>query len=180
MSNDPSDRTGQSGGADGTSASRVHPIDVVVSAIVLIICGLLYWRTFYFDQVPASLAQNVQPAMFPRLVLICTMAFALLLPFEYHRKLKRGIDLDEERSTPLPMVTWLTAGLLVLLVAALPTLGALPALVLISLVLPLVWGERRWKILVPFVVVFPLAVLFLFEAVLEVTFPAGLTGGIFY
>jgi putative tricarboxylic transport membrane protein len=180
MPSDPSDRAGQGGGASGASAFRVHPIDVVVSGVVIVLCALLYWRTFYFDAVPSSLAQNVQPATFPRLVLICTMAFALILPFEHHRKLSRGIDLDAERSEALPGITWATMVALLLFVAALPTLGALPALVLITLLLPLLWGERRWKIIIPYVLLFPIGILFLFAEVLEVTFPRGLTGGIFY
>lgn len=180
MPNDPSDRAGRGGGANGASALRVHPIDILVAAVVIVICALLYWRTFAFDEVPSSLAQNVQPATFPRLVLVCTMIFALVLPFEHHRKLPRGIDLDAERSEALPGITWATMVALLLFVAALPTLGALPALVLIALLMPLLWGERRWLVLIPYVLVFPISVLFLFAEVLEVTFPRGLTGGIFY
>ncbi|EAR52693.1 hypothetical protein OG2516_00664 [Oceanicola granulosus HTCC2516] len=164
------------GGADGSPNFRVHRPDIWVTFIVLSICAALYLRTFWFDSVPDSLAQNVQPPTFPRLVLGVIAAISLLIPFEYHRKLKSGIDLDEERAEPLKPIVLITAGLLLALVAAMPLLGALPALVLVTAALPLLWGERRWKLLIPFIVIFPLAVLFLFSEVLQVTFPRGLFG----
>lgn len=181
MSTDPDDGAVDGGRAERPPAAlRVHKIDIFVSAAVLLLCAVLYAETYSFARVPESLAQNVQPAVFPRLVLIVMMIFALMLPFEHHRNLSRGIDLDEERSDRLPRITWMTAGVLVLFVAALPTLGALPALILIALVLPVLWGERRWKILIPFVLIFPASLLFLFVGLLKVSFPPGITGGLFY
>ena len=180
MSNDPRDHSAGGGGPQGSPSFRVHPTDAVVAAIVLLICVLLYARTYWFDSVPDSLAQNVQPTTFPRLVLIVIAAIAVMLPFEYHRKLGRGIDLDEERSSRLPATVWITGGALILFVAALQVLGALPALLIITVALPLMWGERRWKILVPYIAIFPIGVLFLFSDILQVTFPRGITGGIFY
>lgn len=180
MSNDPSDHGHGGGEPKGSPSFKMHGPDIVVTAIVLVICALLYARTYWFDTVPSSLAQNVQPAMFPRLVLICIAAIALILPFEYYRKLKRGIDLDSDRREFPPRLVWVTGAALIVFVAALPLLGALPALLIIAIAMPLMWGERRWKILVPYVIIFPISVLFLFAEVLRVTFPRGITGGIFY
>jgi putative tricarboxylic transport membrane protein len=150
-----------------------------VAIVVWTICGALFARTFWFDQVPSSLAQNVQPPAFPRLVLLTIALIALIIPFEHFRKIRSGIDLDEERAQKLSPIVPITAVILLALVATMPILGALPALVLVALVLPILWGERRWKVLIPYVLIFPLAVLFLFAEVLQVTFPRGLTGGVF-
>lgn len=169
----------EGGGAERSPGFRVHRIDLWVAATVLAICAVLFAQTFTFDKVPASLAQNVQPPTFPRLVLLVIALIALIIPFEYHRKLRRGVDLDVERRKRLNPIVLATGAVLVALVVTMPTLGALPALVLVCAVLPLLWGERRWKILLPFLVLFPLAVLILFAELLQVTFPRGLVGNIF-
>jgi putative tricarboxylic transport membrane protein len=55
-------------------------------------------------------------------------------------------------------------------VLAFQWLGIMPAMVLLCLGLPVLWGERRWHLVLPFGVGFPLAVYFLFAQVLEVHF----------
>ncbi len=164
---------------DGAASPRVHLLDVYVAGVVLAICGALYLRTFWFDSVPSSLAQNVQPAVFPRLVLAVTAVLALLLPFEHYRQLRRGIDLDEERRSRPPAVVFVTAAALVLFVGVMPWLGTFAGLLLISGLLPLLWGERRWRILVPYALIFPTAVIWLFSQVLRVTFLPGIFGYVF-
>jgi putative tricarboxylic transport membrane protein len=44
------------------------------------------------------------------------------------------------------------------------------------LALPLLWGERRWQLIVPFVVLFPAAVMLLFAKLLGVYFNPGVLG----
>ena len=43
-------------------------------------------------------------------------------------------------------------------------------------VLPLLWGERRLKLIIPFAILFPLAVAYLFNKVLLVFFEPGVLG----
>jgi len=50
------------------------------------------------------------------------------------------------------------------------------AALILSIGLPLIWGERRLKILVPFVLVFPATVIMLFSYVLGVYFDPGVLG----
>lgn len=179
MNAESNNRQNRGAEAESSAPLTIHRPDIYVAAVVLVICAALFARTFWFAEVPSSLAQNVQPALFPRLVLIVIAAIALWLPFEYHRKLARGIDLDAERRDPLGWLVPVTALALVVFVAAMPWLGAYPALLMVTAGLPILWGERRWKILLPYVVIFPLLVLFLFSEVLQVTFPRGLVGSIF-
>lgn len=171
MNGDPRGR-GDSG-ARSPGILSAHRPDIYVAAVVLAVSAALFARTFWFDQVPSSLAQNVQPAVFPRLILVTIAIIALIIPFEFHRKLRAGIDLDSNRREPIGRSVPITAGALIAMVAALPWLGALPALLLIAGGLPILWGERRWKILLPYIVLFPLSVLWLFSEVLQVTFPRG-------
>lgn len=171
MSSDRHDR--EKSGARSPGVFATHRPDIVVAAIVLAIVVALFARTFWFDSVPSSLAQNVQPTVFPRLILIAIAIIALILPFEHHRKIGSGIDLDSDRREPISKAVWVTGLALIVMVAAMPWLGALPALLLIAAGLPLLWGERRFKVLVPYVAIFPLAVLWLFSEILQVTFPRG-------
>ncbi|WP_211242019.1 tripartite tricarboxylate transporter TctB family protein [Roseivivax halodurans] len=150
-----------------------------MALVVITICAFLYVNTYWFDSVPSSLAQNVLPTTFPRLVLVVIMAITVFLPFEYARKIERGIDLDEERADRPDMIVWITGVALVGFLLAFPWLGALPALILIAVAMPLMWGERRWKILVPYAALFPLAVYLLFSQVLRVNFPRGAFSSLF-
>lgn len=163
----------------GSSPTLLHRPDIIVSVIILTVCALLFARTFWFDTVPDSLAQNVQPHMFPRLVLVCIAAIALLLPFEYARKKARDIDLDSDRRDSIPGSVYFTGLALVVFVGVTPWLGTFVSLLLIAAGLPLMWGERRWKYLVPYVVIFPTVVMWLFSVVLEVNFLPGIVGHIF-
>lgn len=174
-----STETGDRGAPAPSGPAGSHGPDIVVALVVLAICSFLYVNTFWFDRVPSSLAQNVQPTTFPRLVLIVIIAITLFLPFEHGRKIHRGIDLDEDRAERPDRNVWLTAAALVVFVLAMPWLGALPALILVATAMPLMWGERRWKILVPYVALFPLAVYLLFSQILRVNFPRGIFSALF-
>jgi putative tricarboxylic transport membrane protein len=67
-------------------------------------------------------------------------------------------------------MTWLSAGIAVGFVLAFQWLGIVPAMMLLCLGLPLLWGERRWYLVVPFGLGFPLAVYLLFAEMLGVHF----------
>ena len=49
-------------------------------------------------------------------------------------------------------------------------------MVAVCLVSPLLWGERRLQIILPFAVIFPLCIAFLFNIVLGVFFDPGVVG----
>jgi len=180
MTDQPTGRGDQTAEPEGSTVPRPHRPDLYVSAVVLLITALLFLRTFWFDSVPDSLAQNVQPAMFPRLILIVIAVIAVMLPFEYGQKIRSGIDLDSDRREPIPPIVWSTGAALLVFVGVMPWLGTFVGLVMCAALLPLLWGERRWKILVPYVVIFPTAVTWFFAEVLRVTFLPGVVGHLFW
>jgi putative tricarboxylic transport membrane protein len=55
-------------------------------------------------------------------------------------------------------------------------LGTIVTVVLITALLPLLWGERRWKYLIPFVIIFPAVVIVLFKVLFSVNFEPGVIG----
>jgi putative tricarboxylic transport membrane protein len=163
----------------GSASSLIHRTDLVLAVIILAICGGLYLATTTFAKVPASLAQNVQPTMFPRLLLAVIAFMALLLPFEHVQKKKQGIDLESGRRSPIKPIAFITALVLIGIVVITPWLGSLLAMIVACAVLPLLWGEGRYWLVATFAIVFPLAVTFLFVRGLEVNFLPGIVGHVF-
>jgi putative tricarboxylic transport membrane protein len=175
MTKKPAHGAGDDAG-QGPASSLLHPLDLKVALIVLAICGFLLWRTFLFDKVPASLAQNVQPHTFPQLLLIVIIGLALLLPFEHLQKRKQGIDLDSDRRERPKPIVFVTSIAMLILVGIMPFVGTLVGLLLAAAGLPLLWGERRFKLLVPYALLFPTLLYWLFSSALQVNFLPGLVG----
>ena len=146
----------------GQRAGRL-PSDMIVGGCILLFCAAAYGVTLTFGQAPAVVAQNVQPATFPRLVLgvIAVLTVAMMI-------FARGRP--ERRRRRVPAMTWLSAGIAIGFVLAFQWLGIVPAMMLLCLGLPVLWGERRWYLVVPFGLGFPVAVYLLFAALLDVHF----------
>ena len=148
--------------AAGERAGRL-PSDLAVGGCILLFCAVAYGVTLTFERAPAVVAQNVQPATFPRLVLGVIAALTLIMMM-----LARGRP--DRRRSRVPAMTWLSAGVMVGFVFAFQWLGIVPAMILLCLGLPVLWGERRWHLVLPFGLGFPLAVYFLFAEMLDVHF----------
>jgi putative tricarboxylic transport membrane protein len=154
----------------------VHRTDLIVTFVVLAICAFFYIATTTFEEVSNVLAQNVPPEFFPRWVLIIVAVIALGLPFEHVVHRRRGEDIDSERSERVKQMPYLTAGLLLLFILAMPYAGTLLSTIGICLTLPLLWGERRWRLIIPFALIFPLLVAYVFDRILLVQFEPGMFG----
>ena len=64
--------------------------------------------------------------------------------------------------------------ILTLIVIFSQILGPTLTIIAISIALPIYWGERRLKVLIPYIIGFPLFVILLFNIVLGVHFEPGL------
>lgn len=166
---------GGEGGA-GPLSPLVHRVDLWVTIILLAFCGWAYYLTTGFEEVSPLLAQNVPPEWFPRLLIWTIAILTLVLPFE-HRFLEKGrAGLDSDRNAPIPPMVVITAILLCVTVASIAWIGTLFTMVFVCLALPVLWGERRWKVLIPFAIIFPAVVALLFTQVLKVYFEPGAFG----
>ena len=154
----------------------INRTDLVVGLILLVVCGVLYYVTSTFDEVSPLFAQDVPPERFPRMLLWIIGGLALVLPFEQKLRGGHGAVLDKARSERIHPIVYVTAAFLVLVVAAIKLIGTFLVLVAVCLGLPLLWKERRWKIIVPFVLLFPALVMLLFGHVLGVYFEPGMFG----
>jgi len=160
--------------ADGRSPSRFSRLPVInltdlwLCLIILAVCIGLYVATMHFEKVSDMFAQDVPPEFFPRLLLWTIVLLALLLPFEHIHLRRRNEDIDEHRTVSIKPISFVTVALLALIVASMQWVGTWLAMVIVCLTLPLLWGERRWIVLVPYAILFPGSVALLFSGVLKV------------
>ena len=165
------------GGREETPAPTVmHRTDLTLTVLILIVCGVLYYVTTGFEEVSQLLSQNIGPEWFPRLLIWTIVLLSLVLPFEHLMRKQQAASIDKDRSNRIKPISFVTAALLACVVASIPFFGTLIALILGCVLLPLLWGERRMKILIPYIILFPACVAVLFTQVLKVFFEPGLWG----
>jgi putative tricarboxylic transport membrane protein len=143
------------------------PRDFVIGAVVLAFTAVTYRISFDIAEAPAALAQNVQPATFPRMVLAVIASLTVLM-------MALGLGhKDRARDLPKPVML-MTGALMVAFAIAFEALGPLVAMGLFCLTMPLVWGGRLSAGLIAYALLLPLGIYMLFGVVLDVNFPPGL------
>ncbi|NIP48278.1 MAG: hypothetical protein GWN21_19965 [Gammaproteobacteria bacterium] len=158
------------------AADFLDGTDLAVAAVLLTFCAWVYYLTTRFEEVAALFAQDVPPEFLPRLLVWTIALLSILLPFEHLIKPGGRAHFHKARSKPVAVMAYLTGGLLVLVVMSVKLIGTYFAMVLVCVLLPLLWGERRWTILIPFAAGFPTLVMLLFSKMLGVYFEPGLYG----
>jgi hypothetical protein len=151
----------------------INLTDLWLCLIILAVCVALYVATMSFEKVSDMFAQDVPPEFFPRLLLWTIAVLAVLLPFEHIHLRRRNEDIDEHRTVSIKPISFFTVALLALVVASMVWVGTWLAMVIVCVALPLLWGERRLIVLVPYAIVFPGLVALLFSGVLKVYLEPG-------
>lgn len=152
----------------------LDPIDAVIAGIIIAGCSLLYYSTTLFEETSALLGDNILPEDFPRIMLYIIGGLALIIPFEHRFWPERWKRIKEDRSKHIPTGTWLTMVLLLAVVIVSPYLGMVLTVLGVSIVMPLLWGERRLWLVGTFSVIFTVAVTYIFSVVLQVYFEPGI------
>ena len=98
----------------------------------------------------------------------------LIIPFEHLFLKKSGKDIDSSRKKPVEISTIGTMIILSAIIASSQILGAALTIIAVSISLPIYWGERRLKVLISYIIGFPLFVIVLFNIILGVHFEPGL------
>lgn len=143
------------------------PKDLIVGLALLGFCAVVYWITLGFREAPPALAQNVQPATFPRWVIGVIAAMALLL-------IALGFRAREKTRALPPPPVFITGAMMIGFVIAFDTLGILAAMGLFAFLMPILWGERRYHYCALFAIAFPAAVYLVFAVGLGVYFAPGI------
>ncbi len=166
----------ENGREDAQASSLINRTDLGLTIIILIGCGFLYWVTTGFEIVPDLFAQDVPPEFFPRLLIWTIVILTLALPFEHLFLGEKGKSLNKDRAHRIKPMAGITALLLFGVIVSILWLGTALSMFFVCLALPVLWGERRIKVIVPYAIILPMAVTVLFSYVLGVHFETGVFG----
>ena len=144
-----------------------------VSFIIIFISTILLITTFTFDIVPPILNRGIQPATFPKALLVLIISLTLLV---YYLSTKKPWKLEKK----LPKTFYFTLLSFVLFVIISKTLDFFLAISLLSVFVSYSWGEKRIIYLLLVSIVFPIIVFIFFETILGLRFPPGIITNIYY
>ena len=148
--------------------------DTIIAVLMITLIAFLWFETKKFEKVPDLFSNNIPPEMFPQILLIIILGMILIIPFEHIFLKKNGKNIDSGRSKPIETSTIGTMIILSVIIASSQLLGAALTIIAVSISLPFYWGERRLKVLIPYIIGFPLFVIVLFNIILGVHFEPGL------
>ena len=145
----------------------------IVCFIIITISAILLIQTFSFDIVPPILNRGIQPATFPKalLVLIIVLTFVI-----YYLSTKKPWKLEKK----LPKAFFITLFNFILFVFISKFLDFFLAISILSIFVSYYWGERRVLYLLLVSIIFPIIVFIFFETILGLRFPGGIITNLYY
>ena len=144
-----------------------------VSFIIVFISIILLITTFTFDIVPPILNRGIQPATFPKALLVLIISLTAII---YYLSIKKPWKVEKK----LPKEFFLTLFTFILFIIISKTLDFFLALSALSIVVSYYWGEKRIFYLLLVSIIFPLIVFVFFETILGLRFPPGIITNIYY
>ena len=144
-----------------------------VSFIIIFISIILLISTFTFDIVPPILNRGIQPATFPKGLLVLII---FLTSIVYFLSIKKPWKIKKR----LPRTFFITLASFALFIIISKTLDFFLAISLLSIFVSYYWGERRVFYLIIVSIVFPVIVFIFFETILGLRFPPGIITNIYY
>ena len=144
-----------------------------VSFIIIFISLVLLISTFTFDIVPPILNRGIQPATFPKGLLVLII---ILTSVVYYLSLKKPWDIKKK----LPKSFYLTLLSFMFFIIVSKTLDFFLGISLLSVFVSYCWGERRIIYLLLVSIIFPIIVFIFFETILGLRFPPGIITNIYY
>ena len=144
-----------------------------VSLIIIIISTILFISTFSFDIVPPILNRGIQPATFPKGLLVLIIVLTSIV---YYLSIKKPWEIKKK----LPQPFFLTLLSFIFFILISKTLDFFLAISLLSIFVSYYWGERRVFYLIIVSIVFPVIVFIFFETILGLRFPPGIITNIYY
>ena len=155
------------------SLSLFFKSSFIVSAVITVISSILLYFTFTFDIVPPILNRGIQPATFPKALLILIITLTLLT---YLISLKKPWKNEKK----LPNSFYITLLSFVVFITVSKFLDFFLGIALLSIIVSYFWGERRLTYLIMVSIIFPLIVFIFFETILGLRFPPGIITNLYY
>ena len=140
---------------------------------IILVSTILLISTFSFDTVPPILNRGIQPATFPKALLVLIISLTLII---YYLSKKKPWKIEKK----LPKTFFLTLLSFVLFVIISKKLDFFLAISFLSIFVSYCWGERRLFYLILVSIIFPIIVFIFFETILGLRFPPGIITNIYY
>ena len=144
-----------------------------VSFTIILVSTILLISTFTFDIVPPILNRGIQPATFPKGLLLLIIGLTLIV---FYLSIKKPWKIEKK----LPKTFFLTLFSFILFVIVSKTLDFFLAISLLSIFVSYCCGERRLFYLILVSIIFPIIVFIFFETILGLRFPPGIITNIYY
>ena len=144
-----------------------------VSFTIILVSTILLISTFTFDIVPPILNRGIQPATFPKGLLLLIIGLTLIV---FYLSIKKPWKIEKK----LPKTFFLTLLSFILFIIVSKTLDFFLAISLLSIFVSYCWGERRLLYLILVSIIFPIIVFIFFETILGLRFPPGIITNIYY
>ena len=144
-----------------------------VSFTIILVSTILLISTFTFDIVPPILNRGIQPATFPKGLLLLIIGLTLIV---FYLSIKKPWKIEKK----LPKTFFLTLFSFILFAIVSKTLDFFLAISLLSIFVSYCWGERRLFYLILVSIIFPIIVFIFFETILGLRFPPGIITNIYY
>ena len=160
-------------GTENIFSSPLKTDAFIVSALIIFSSIVLFLVSLNFDKVPPILNRGIQPATFPKILL-------LLIIFLSGLNYALALRTPWKSQVSLPKPFYYT--LLIMLVFGLisKNIDFFLGLAFLSAAIAMVWAERRILPIFCVSVIFPLLVFLLFEKMLNLRFPGGLLTNLYY
>ena len=141
--------------------------------IIILISIILLISTFTFDTVPPILNRGIQPATFPKGLLVL---FITLTSVIYYLSFKKPWKKEKK----LPKNFFLTILSFIFFIIISKSLDFFLAISVLSIFVSYNWGEKRIFYLLLVGIIFHLIVFIFFEMILGLRFPPGIITNLYY
>ncbi len=145
----------------------------IVSSVIIFFSSILLFVTFTFDIVPPILNRGIQPATFPKALLIIIILLTSLI---YYLSLKNPWKKEKK----LPNSFYITLLSFILFTIISKTLDFFLGISILSIMVSYFWGEKRLFYLLLVGIIFPIIVFIFFETILGLRFPPGIITNLYY
>ena len=160
-------------GANKKSLPLFFNISFKVIFTIILVSSVLLFLTFTFEEVPPILNRGIQPATFPKALLILIITLSLIV---YVVSIKKPWIIKKN----LPSTFYITLISFIIFSIIGSTLDFFLGISVLSILVSYFWGERRVLYLFLVAIIFPLIVFIFFETILGLRFPGGIITNLYY
>ena len=160
-------------GANKKSLPLFFNISFKVIFIIILVSSILLYFTFTFEEVPPILNRGIQPATFPKALLILIISLSLIV---YYLSIKFPWKIEKI----LPNSFYITLASFIIFSVISVTLDFFLGISVLSILVSFFWGERRIFYLLLVAIIFPIIVFIFFETILGLRFPGGIITNLYY